>query len=56
MNTQNVDYYAHTPLNIGTKQVQNGFAVVTLGKDGSLAEAFYEIDATGKCSKAWTNS
>jgi hypothetical protein len=56
MNADNVDYYAHTNVGIGTKQVQNGFAVVTLGANGSLAEAFYEIDAKGRCMQAWTKS
>ncbi len=55
MDLQNVDYYAHTPLNVGTKQVQNGFAIVTLDSDGSLTETFYEVDANGKCIPAWTN-
>jgi hypothetical protein len=56
MITRNVDYYAHTNLGIGTKQVQNGFAVVTFGADGSLVEAFYEVGATGTCIKKWTSS
>ena len=54
MNRNNVDYYAHTALNIGTKQVQNGFAVVTLDASGALAETFYEVDAQGKCIVAWS--
>lgn len=53
MNTNNVDYYASTNLGIGTKQARNGFALVTLGANGSLAEIFYEVDATGKCVQAW---
>lgn len=51
----NVDYYAHTPLSDGAQQVQNGFAVVTLGANGSLAEAFYEVDVSGKCTQKWSN-
>ena len=56
MNTANVDYYAHTNLGIGTKQVRNGFAMVTLGKDGTMTETFYEVDARGKCSDEWVKN
>lgn len=56
MVANNVDYYASTNLGIGTKQARNGFALVTLGANGSLAETFYEVDATGKCIQAWPNS
>ena len=55
LNSTIAGYYAHTPLNIGTRQMQNGFATVTLGADGSYSEAFYEVDAQGRYSKPWSN-
>jgi hypothetical protein len=50
MNTNNVDYYAHTELSSGSKQMRNGFAIVTLRPDGTLTETFYEISANGLCT------
>jgi Calcineurin-like phosphoesterase len=55
LNSTVADYYAHTPLGIGTMQVRNGFATVTLHAEGTLAETFYEIDANGQCIQAWPN-
>lgn len=51
----NVDYFANTPLQpTGTKQVQNGFAVLTLQKDGKISEVFYEVTNTGACVQKWS--
>lgn len=56
MNTANVDYYAHTPLAGKSKQVQNGFAMVTLGRDGRvIRERFYEVNGEGACMEAWSS-
>ncbi|MBL4615063.1 MAG: metallophosphoesterase [Magnetovibrio sp.] len=53
MDTNNVDYYAHTPLKDGSKQVQNSFAMLTLNVDGTLSETFYEVTEVGGYTKAW---
>ncbi len=50
MNTGNVDYYAHTELAPGSKQMRNGFAILTLRPDGSMSEVFYEVSAGGQCT------
>lgn len=53
MDTNNVNYYAHTPLAPNSKQVQNGFALLTLNTDGSFAETFYEVTGDGSCVVGW---
>ncbi|MBL4692281.1 MAG: metallophosphoesterase [Magnetovibrio sp.] len=54
MIADNVDYFAHTPLQpTGTIQVQNGFAVLTIQKDGTISEIFYEVTDTGTCVQMW---
>jgi len=53
MNANNVDYYAHTELSQGAKQVQNGFAVLELDADGGFSEVFYEITSNGDRVVGW---
>lgn len=50
---KNVHYYANTPLTKGSKQMQNGFAVLTLNSDGSFAETFYEVTSNGDYVVGW---
>ncbi len=54
MDTDKVDYYAHTPISGNSKQVQNGFAILTLKKDGSFSETFYEVTNEGGLEVGWT--
>ncbi|MEG3618129.1 metallophosphoesterase [Magnetovibrio sp. PR-2] len=56
INTNNVDYYAHTSLADGTNQVQNGFAMLSLHADGTFDETFYECTNEGGRTAAWTKS
>jgi len=53
MNTNNVDYYAHSPLTSKSRQVQNGFAILTLKVDGRCHETFYEVTSRGDCVVGW---
>jgi len=53
MDTQNVDYYAHTELSQGSKQVQNGFVMLRLDVNGSFSEIFYEVTSNGDCVEGW---
>jgi hypothetical protein len=53
----NILYYAHTPDPDlpGTPRVRNGYALVTLHRDGGFTEAFYETgDAEPVYRRAWT--
>jgi len=51
-----VEYFAGTNVGLGTKQVRNGFAAVTLKADGTVvSEIFYEINADGTPVQAWPN-
>lgn len=56
INTNNVDYYAHTSLAEGTKQVQNGFAMLSLRPDGTFDETFYECTDEGGRTASWSQS
>jgi len=46
INTDMVDYYAHTPITPGSIHAQNGFAMLTMG-NGMITEEFYEVTNTG---------
>lgn len=56
MNADIVDYFAHTPVTGGSKPVRNGFAVLSLNRDGSLRETFYEVTESGACTAVWSSS
>ena len=49
----NIDYNAQTPIKPGDVKVQNGFTVLTLKPDGSLAECFYEVEDDGGFVLVW---
>ena len=56
----NIDYYAHTRDNLfppSDPRVKNGYALVTLHKDGGFTEAFYEVDNSSPVyQKSWSAS
>ena len=56
INKSNVNYYAHNPITNKSKQVQNGFAIITLKNDGSFSEIFYEVTNTGCCVVGWQST
>lgn len=53
-NNDNISWYADTLVGVAGKDnlVKNGFALLTLGKDGSIKEEFYE---TGNKNPVWTS-
>lgn len=54
-NSDEIAWYAHTPAGIPEKEnlCKNGFAMLTLGSDGTIEEAFYE---TGNDKPVWSTS
>lgn len=48
-----VEYVAGTLLGPGSPQVRNGFAMLTLGQDGSILEEMFEVDEWGGTHLMW---